>query len=185
MDSQTRSDAEESPAVSRSRVFVLLDGTFVVRWQHNRVQELQTGQYRAYQKRDFGAPITDYELMQLQATGIVETFDDHNVRLCPLPKHYEVRYLTLWEQNRTRSYYLNTTLPASRLDEVTAQLAGGGLQDEFFPRVRDDYVVLWASNGMSFHRFDDAEKARMLLLTRAPKVFDQTVVAFVETSRRA
>lgn len=184
----TSNNSEEEQAqnaVSRSHVFVLLDGTFVVHWQPNRVQELQTGRYRPYEKRDYGAPITDYELNQLMATGIVEAYDDEQVTLCMLPEHFEVQYLTIWEQNRVRSFYLHTTLPRDKFDEVDAELDALGVSDDYLPRVRDSFVVLWRSKGLAFQSFDEAEKARTLLASRAPQMFGQTIVAFVETSMHA
>lgn len=176
---------QQENVVARSRIFVLLDGTFVVRWQPNRVQELQTGRYRLYEKRDYGAPITDYELKQLMATGIVEAYDSEQVTLCMLPEHFEVQYLTIWEQNRARSYYLHTTLPRDRIDSIVEALRSLGLQDAYVPRVRDDSVVVWRDNGRAFQSFDEAEKARSVLSERAPEVFGEAVVAFVETSIHA
>ncbi|RMG76142.1 MAG: hypothetical protein D6711_04545 [Chloroflexi bacterium] len=177
-------ELEDHDAVPRSRVFVLLDGTFVVRWSDNRVQELETGHYRIYQKRDFGASITDYELHQLQVAGLVEAYDKDYVWLCPLPERRLLDGLTEWERNRTRSYYLNTVLPGSHLKAVNNCLNDLQLADEFMARIRDDFVVLWASKGMAFYKFDDAEKARHLLIAKAPDMFQKTVVAFVETTRR-
>ena len=175
---------DEQTLVPRTRLFVLLDGTFVVRWSENRVQELESGHYRTYSKRDYGAPITDYELNQLKVAGLIEWFDRETVRLCPLPERPEVVAPNVWEQNRIRSYYLNTTLPGSLLQDVIDLLDDLSLSDNFQPRVRDDFVVLWGSKGISFHKFDDVEKARHLLASAAPEAFENTVVAFIETTRR-
>lgn len=181
MDNHTDNDQEA--AIPRSRVFVLLDGTFVVRWSENRVQELETGHYRNYHKREFGAPITDYELNQLKDFGLVDEFDKETVTLCPLPERSNV-LISTWEQNRTRSYYLNTTLPGTFLQDVERLLASLGLDEEFQARVRDDFVVLWGRKGISFQKFDDVERARLMLLKKAPEAFRNMVVAFIETTRR-
>ncbi|TVR18971.1 MAG: hypothetical protein EA396_13295 [Anaerolineaceae bacterium] len=181
--SDKQTNETEQNKVVRTRVIVLLDGTFVVRWQENRVQELQTGEYRVYHKRDFGAMISDYELNQLQRGGIIERFDETHVWLCPTPKHHDP-HKTLWEKMRARSYYLNTTFPISREADVINALAEHGLQDDFLPRLRDEFVVLWGRNGLSFRKFEEAESARQLLLERVPDIFSETVVAFVETSKR-
>ena len=176
---------DESSAIPRNRLFVLVDGTFVVHWSEGRVQELQSGRYRTYKKQSFGAPITDYELHQLQKAGLVKKFDKEQVVLCPLPERQDSGgWLTTWEINRTRSYYLNTTLPATFLDDVNTTLDGLGLAGAFEARVRDNFVVLWGNKGISFQEFDDAEKARVLLANKAPDTFANTVVAFVETTRR-
>jgi hypothetical protein len=175
----------EDNAIPRSAVFVLTDGTFVVRWSENRVQELETGSYRDYDGHDFGAPITDYELKQLKIAGFVADFDLDVVWLCTMPDRQDLDWLTSWEQNRTRSYYLHTTLPDSMLDDVEVLLQSRGLAGSFQARIRDEFVVLWNSGGTSFHKFDEVEKARQLLVTSAPEVFTNTVVAFVESPRRS
>jgi hypothetical protein len=169
--------------IPRNLLFVLADGTFVVRWSENRVQELQSHQYRTYDKGDFGALITDYELNQLKDAGLIEDFDDDNVWLHPLPEQSDIGALTAWEQNRVRSFYLNTTLPGSLLSDVVDLLEDLGLSDSFQARVRDDFVVLWGSRGIAFQKFDDAEKSRVLLAAKVPEAFENAVVAFVETSR--
>ncbi|MDX1992974.1 MAG: hypothetical protein SF029_11315 [bacterium] len=174
----------ENAIIPRSRLFVLLDGTFAVRWSENRVQELESGHYRTFEKRDFGAFITDYELNQLKNAGLVRSYDRETVWLQPLPDRASLSMLSSWEKRRVRSYYVNTTLPGSVLRDVQDLLEEIGLADTFTARVRDDFVVLWGTKGISFHKFDDAEKARVMLAERAPDAFGHAVVAFVETTRK-
>jgi hypothetical protein len=170
----------EESFVLRSRVFVLVDGAFVVRWSDTLVQELVTGQYRIFEPEDFGAPITDFELKQLMAAGLVEGFDRDHVHLNALPEQYKESPISSWEQGRKRSYYLNTLYDSSYVQSVVQCLVDCGLQDEFYVRVRDDFVILWSHQGRSFPKFDDADKARQVLLTKAPHMFEQVVVAFIE-----
>lgn len=179
-------EPEDYHLIPRTRLFVLIDGTFVVRWSENRVQELQTGHYRVFDRRgDFGAPITDYELKQLKTAGLVEDYDREWVKLSPLPENrMDGEDQTAWEKSRSRSYYLNTTLPGALLQDVADLLEDLGLAETFQPRVRDDFVVLWGSRGLAFHKFDDVEKARNLLASKSPEAFENTVVAFIETDRR-
>lgn len=174
---------DENPVVPRSRLFVLLDGTFVVRWTENDIQELQTGQYRVYDGDDYGAPITDYELNQLKNAGIVEKYDKDVVWLRIMPEHSQSAHMANWEHARVRSYYLNTTLPGALVSDVEKLLEDLGLSVMFQPRVRDDFVVLWATKGTAFAKFDDAEKARHLLTSKSPEAFMNTVIAFVETTQ--
>ncbi len=183
MDFDTNFD-NESTLIERNRVFVLIDGAFVVRWSENRVQELETGLYRTYNREDYGAPVTDYELNQLQMAGLIEKYDEEFVWLSPLPERPRVHEQTAWEKRRSRSYYLNTTLPGMLLQDVTDLLDDLGLSDRFEARVRDDFVVLWRSKGLSFQRFDGVEKARAMLALRSPEAFENTVVAFIETTMR-
>ncbi|MDZ4670766.1 MAG: hypothetical protein SH821_07835 [Phototrophicales bacterium] len=166
--------------VLRSRIFVMIDGAFVVRWSDTLVQELVSGQYRAFEKTAFGAPITDFELKQLMTAGLVKGFDRDHVHLNALPDQYKESAVSAWEQARKRSYYLNTLFDSTHVQEVIRCLVAIGLQDEFYVRVRDDFVILWSHQGRSFPKFDDADKARQALLTKAPQMFEQAVVAFIE-----
>ncbi len=176
-------DMTENTQISRNRLMVLVDGAFVVHWGDNDIQELETGHYRVFKETEVGSPLNDYELNQLKKVGLVADFDTETVWLCALPERTELTKLATWEMSRVRSYYLNTTLPGNMLDEVAALLADLGIEDMFLPRVRDDFVVLWRSQGRSFQKVDDAEKARYLLTSKAPEAFINTVVAFIETTR--
>jgi len=89
-----------------------------------------------------------------------------------------------WEGNRQRSYYLNTTLTGSYAQDVEQVLQELNLADQFQVRVRDDFVVLWGRQGISFQKFDDVERARQMLVTKSPDAFQNAVVAFIETTRR-
>ncbi len=173
---------DSSIDVPRSHIFVLIDGVFVVKWSETRVQELLTGRYRHYDRREFGTSITDFELMQLKQAGIVADFDRNVVRLSPSLESSQ--YYHSGADQRTRAYYLHTTLDASALDTVRESLLTLGMDVSIEPRIRDQFVVLMAENGRAFDGFDEAEEARALLAADAPEVFSETVVAFVETNRR-
>jgi hypothetical protein len=166
--------------VLRSRVFVMKDGAFVVRWSDTLVQELVSGHYRVFNDGDFGAPITDFELKQLMDVGLVKGFDRDHVHLNTLPEKYQESLISTWERGRNRSYYLNTLYDTDHLQAVIQCLLENGLQDEFYVRVRDGFVILWSQQGKSFTKFDDADKARQLLLNKAPDMFERVVVAFIE-----
>jgi len=173
---------ELNEPIIRSRVFVLIDGVFVVRWDQTSVQELLTGKYRRYERREFGAPITDFELNQLKQVGIVERFDKDSVWLSPTPQRS--KYYQDQTQTRLRAYYLHTTFERSRLSEVEAALDDLGLREVLLARLRDDFVIVLGENGRAFHTFDEAEAVRQELAFNIPQVFNETVVAFVETQRR-
>jgi len=173
----------ENAAIARSRLRVLFDGTFVVHWGDNDIQELETGRYRVFEDDDTGGSVSDYELNQLKTAGLVERYDEENVWLCELPERSELSKLATWEMRRVRSFYLNTTLPGSMLKDVETLLEELGLSEMFLPRLRDDFVVLWRAQGRAFSKIDDAEKARYLLTSKAPEAFINTVIAFIETDR--
>lgn len=170
--------------VARQTVFILADGTFVVQWDENRVQELLTGRYRDYEDRDFGHSITDYELAQLQSAGRVEHYNQQYIWLYALPERGRFQTEEYQEtfKNRVRSFYLNTTLAESHLSEVQAALIELKLGDEFLARVRGDLVTVLGKNGAPFRQLKDAERAQKQLVTRAPAVFQHTAIAFIETS---
>lgn len=174
---------EQNEGVIRTRVFVLLDGTFVVKWNDHQVQDLLTGQYRHFERRDFGAPITDFELNQLKQVGIIEQFDKDHVWLSPSPERSRYYQMNA-QQKRVRSYYLNTTLPTRQLSDVEAALLRLGMEDDLEARVRDEFIVIWGSLGRGFSDFDEAEETRADLITQMPELFSETVVGFIETTRR-
>lgn len=174
---------DNNNSIPRDQIFVLLDGVFVVKWSDNRVQELLTGQYRQFDNRDFGSHITDFELNQLKQAGIVETFDDSSVWLTEAPERSQF-YRAGVREARVRSYYLNTTLDHDQISTIVSSLERLGLEEEFHARNRYDFVVIVGTQGRAFPSFDEAEEARCLLIDQAPEIFQDTVVAFIETSRR-
>lgn len=163
---------QDSISIPRKRVFVLVDGTFVVQWEENRVQELLTGRYRAFDMHLFGNEIADFELNQLVRTGVVENYDEELVALSSLSN--------IMPETPSRVYYLNTTLARDELDKVESALKQIGLDIKLTSRLRQDFVVIWKKDGVAFYRFDDAERNREHLMLKAPELFGNTVVAFVE-----
>ena len=175
----------EFPSIPRMCLRVLHDGTFVVFWGEHEVQELQSGRHRIAGEVVTSEPITDYELNQLIDAGLVRDYDVSDVQLCTMPERVTGPAMAAWERSRVRSYYLNTTLPGVQLADVVDLLDELGLAGRFSVRTRDDFVVLWRANGQAFTQFDDAEEARYLLAGSCAEAFINTVVAFVETTRRS
>ncbi len=168
--------------VSRYQVFTTSDGTFVVQWEPNYVQELLSGRYRAYEhKTDFGHPISDYELKQLKAAGRVEHFNRRYVWLYALPERGRFKVKTLEKSSRVRTYYLSTTLPGNHLPEIQALLKELELDQELLARNRNDFVVILGKNGAAFRSLGEAERAQVVLQERAPEAFKNLTVAFTET----
>jgi hypothetical protein len=170
----TNYNDQETIPVPRNRIFVLSDGTFVVQWEVNRVQALVNGRYYPYDPDLYGNAITDWELNQLQNSGVVDSYDDELVYLSPLP--------TIAAQIPTRSFYLNTTLHKSKMDEVQAVLSSENLADKFSVRVQGIFTIVRGQNGRAFVTFDEAERAREILLEHGQELLADTVVAFVEVN---
>ena len=177
-------DVLSGSPIPRDTVFVLADGSFVVQWDQKRVQELLNGHYRDLGTEDDSYAISDYELNQLKAAGRIEQYDQQQVWLYSLPERnpYEIDdYDT--NRNRVRSFYLNTTLSGDHLDDVETRLRHLQLSDEFLARVRGDLVAILGKNGAPFHHLKDAERAQRLLTSKVPDLFQNTVIAFVETTQ--
>ncbi|MCS6835035.1 MAG: hypothetical protein NZ750_03340 [Anaerolineae bacterium] len=159
--------------VPRHRVFVLLNGAFVVQWEENRIQDLMTGKYYAYNGEDYGSAIRDYELAQLKAAGCVVEYDAGLVYLSPSP--------TL-PKERGRSFYLHTLQPKQELQRIVRLLREAGLLDRYAVLVREDHVVIRGKDGIAFSDFDEAERARQLLVKRIGEAMMGLAVAFVEVN---
>lgn len=170
--------------VPRNAVFILADGSFVVQWGETRVQELLTGRYRTFDNQDYSHTITDYELAQLKAAGLVEHFNHQYVWLYALPESGRFDPLQSMENRprRVRSYYLNTTLPKSHLEEIETLLKATELDEEYLARVRGDVVAILGKNGAPYRNLQDAELAQKHLVAKAPGIFQDMAVAFVETN---
>lgn len=173
-------------AVSRHLVFVLADGTPVVQWSERQVQEIATGRYRPYGGTDFGRPITDFELAQLQDGGNVEFFNRTYVWLYPLPEGGRfVPQPRTQEQvfDRVRGYYLNTTLPAEATDDVQAALVEAGLAHRYRAVERAELVAV-VSTDVPLLQLKYAEQVLEQLQASAPVLFKQAVIAFVDLPAR-
>jgi len=163
---------DETIPVPRSRVFVLADGTFVVQWEKNRVQSLLSGRYYQYSDERFGAAISNYELNQLKNSNVVYHYDDELVYLSSAS--------SVIQQAPTRSFYLNTALNKTYRYDVETALKNTDLLQRFSVRVQESFVIIRGPAGMPFATFDDAERAREILLSQMPDLFPQMAVAFVE-----
>lgn len=174
MDQQLHDDTVSIP---RERIFVLKNGCFVIQWQENRVQDLLSGQYLRYTPQDYDNAITDYELNQLINCAIVADYDTEFVYLYP-DIHIET-------DNASRTYYLNTTIPKARVAEVTRAIQSHPqLAPHFAVRIQEIFVIIRAAQGIPYQNFDDAERARELLLQYLPDLLSRTVVAFVAITER-
>jgi len=165
---------QEKIPVPRKRVFVLQDGRFVVQWEENRVQDLLSGRYSSYADDYFGNAITNYELNQLQNSGVVADYDDQLVYLQPA--------VNADNSPSGRTYYLNTTLHKSQVAQVRETLKSNDMAARFSVRVQEIFVILRGPTGMAFSDFDDAERAREYLVEQLPDLFKNTVVAFIEVN---
>lgn len=174
-------------AISRHQVFSLADGTFVVQWDDKRVQDLLSGRYRDYDhRRDYGHAVTDYELKQLKAAGRVEHFNKNFVWMYALPESGRYGMLKVMGRGeRIHAFYLSTALPKSQLQNVQATLRTMGVDEDFQARSRSSIVVILGKNGKPFGDVEEAEGAQSQLMERAPEIFSDLTVAFIELDVRA
>jgi CheY-like chemotaxis protein len=170
-------------AVPRHFVFIMGDGAFVVQWDENRVQDILTGQYLSLDNDGFGHPITDYELNQLKSAGRVEAYNRGWVWLYSLPEPNRFQAdLKTQERvtDRTRAFYLNTTLPKSQLDNIRSLLENLGFADDFSAQSRGGLVSIAGRDGNPFLHFKEAEQIQKKLTAQAPDMFLDSAIAFVE-----
>lgn len=166
---------EDKIPVPRKRLFVLADGRFVIQWEENRVQDLLSGRYSPFSDDDFGNAITDYELNQLQNSGVVADYDDHLIYLQP-----DVSSTVATGPGRT--YYLNTTIHKSQVREIREIIAADEHTEDYSVRVQEIFVIIRGHSGIAYQNFDEAERAREYLLETYPDLLGKTVVAFVEVT---
>jgi hypothetical protein len=159
--------------VPRNRIFVTLDGMFVVQWELNRVQDLLTGKYHIFSSERYGTPIADWELNQLRSKGIVYSYDDELVHLASMPDAVPAAPIQ-------RSFYLNTSLEKKHIQLIERTLRDLSLEGRFAVRVREQHLAIRGANGVAFPNFEEAEKAREFLAQHLPEYFSDTAVAFVE-----
>jgi hypothetical protein len=171
-DSQIEIDALPVP---RKRIFVSSDGLFVVQWEANRVQDLLSGKYYPYQEDKFGTPIADWELNQLKSKGIVSQYDNDLVYLT------SSRDMVMHPLS-SRSFYLTTSLNKTMVRDVEQALGRENLDDRFSVRYQEQYLVIRGQNGVGFANFEDAERARKILIEKLPDFFRDCAVAFVEVN---
>jgi CheY-like chemotaxis protein len=169
----------------RHQVFVLGDGSFVVQWTEARVQDLLTGDIKAFHFHEFGHPITDYELERLKAAGVIESYNRSYIWLFAQPEKGRFEEARTQEHtlHRVRTYYLNTTLLEAQRDVIERFLEIHTLTETFSVRVQDGLLAIFGKDGTPFRQIKDAEAAHRHLLSKDHKLFDAAAVAFIETTR--
>lgn len=164
--------------VSRYQVFVLDDGNPVVQLSETRVQEIYSGRVRSFDLKQFGHPITDYELDQLKSQSAVEHYTRQYVWVFALPE--QSRFVSLRTidaaYGRTRTYYLNTTLPEAELDEIIALLG-----ETFSAAAHEGLIAVLAPDLNLYDTVADAEAAQQVLTAISDR-FENTAVAFLDQS---
>ncbi len=175
--------AHNGSAVPRYQVFVLGDGSFVVQWTDTSVQDLLTGQYRDYKPIEFGHRMIDDELERLKDASVIEDFDHAYVWIYALPEEH--RFATQRTQQsrfqRTRAYYINTTLPASHLGDVQALFDESGFADDYCACEHEILVAVVGRDTLPFNSLHDAESAQRKLNQQFPDLLQNAVVAFTES----
>jgi len=177
------SKSHSGSAVPRHFVFIMADGGYVVQWDESRVQDILTGHYRSLRDDGFGHAISDYELNQLISAGRVEAYNQNWVWLysLPEPNRYQTELRTQERvPDRFRAFYLNTTLPNSQLDDVSSLLVSLGLGEDFSAQGRGGLVVIAGRDGHPFLHFKEAEQVQKKLAVRAPDMFHDSAIAFIE-----
>jgi CheY-like chemotaxis protein len=170
-------------AVPRHFVFIMADGTFVVQWDESRVQDILSGQYRSLHDDGFGHAISDYELDQLKSAGRVEFYNRGWVWLYALPEPHRFQAELKTQEfvaDRVRAFYLNTTLPNSQIENIRLLLHDLGLGEDFSVLGRAGLVAVAGRDGNPFLHFKEAEQIQKQLTVKAPDMFRDSAIAFIE-----
>jgi hypothetical protein len=72
--------------INRHQFFVLKDGTPVLEWDDDLLQDLLSGDFIQGSKKDYSHAIRDDELGMLVRAGRVEQFDERQVFIFSLPE---------------------------------------------------------------------------------------------------
>src|SRR5262249_7695194 len=82
--------------------------------------------------------------------------------------------------NRVRAYYINTTLPADKLDELQSSLDSLDLSDQFFACEHEGLIAVLNGDTMPFNNLKEAENAQRKLQTQLPDLMENAALAFIE-----
>ncbi|MEO8395113.1 MAG: response regulator, partial [Chloroflexota bacterium] len=118
----------------------------------------------------------------LKTSGVIEDFDQAYIWIFALPEDSRFGGLRTIEQtsNRVRAYYINTTLPAERLEELQESLDRFDLSDSFFACEHEGLVAVLGGDTMPFGSLKDAENAQRKLQTQLPDLLENAALAFTE-----
>lgn len=168
--------------IPRHQVFVLDNGDYAVQWREDSVQDLLTGRYSEYKPRDFGHRVTDLELEQLKTAGVVEEYDQAYVWVFALPEDHNFNGLRTQTEssNRARRYYINTTLPAEKLEALQAELGTLDLAESICACEHEGLVAVLGRETVPFSNLKDAENVQRKLQGQLPEFFKNAAVAFTE-----
>lgn len=163
-------------------MFVLDNGNYAVQWREDSVQDLLTGHYSEYKPRDFGHRVTDLELEQLKTAGVVEEYDQAYVWVFALPEDHNFNGLRTQTEssNRARRYYINTTLPAEKLEALQAELGTLDLAESICACEHEGLVAVLGRETVPFSNLKDAENVQRKLQGQLPEFFKNAAVAFTE-----
>ncbi len=169
---------KSSAPVPRYQVFAMDDGEIVVQWSENRVQEITTGRYREYNPNHFGRRLSDYELDRLAEIQIIEHYNRQYIWLYALPEGGRFDGLNTKESAMPRYYYLNTTLPVEKLDDVRAALVSSGLGESGAEaHDRDQIIAITGEDGLLFPTLEVAENALQMIVEQVP-LLNSSSIAF-------
>jgi len=173
--------------VARHLIFVLQDGSFVVQWNPEHIQDIFTGKLRPFRDQDYGHAISDADLEVLREAGRVSHYDRSYIWLHALPEgerfsRYHVRQETT---GRIRHFYLNTALPEQYLPQVQQSLRQLNLHTRYKAREHSGLVAVMNQDGFPFTTLSEAENAQNILRESGPEFLQDAAVAFLEFNTRS
>lgn len=174
-------------AVPRHFIFVSPSGGVLVQLSGSRAQDLHTGQFSDLTAANQGSPASDAELDRLKIAGRIDHYNSAYAWVTGLPEPHVYdpqRATSEVGKSRVRSYYVNTLLAASHLDDVYQLLQSADLLHVCIATVHSDMVAITGPDGALFGDFNQAQEIRAHLVAIAPEAFSQSVVAFTTIELR-
>jgi hypothetical protein len=86
MGGNTRCAMTTGKPINRQWIYILKDGTSVVEWEEDLVQDLLSGDFLHPSRSEFSHPIRDDELNILLRAGRIDRYDAREVYLNSLPE---------------------------------------------------------------------------------------------------
>ncbi len=78
--------------IAREKFFILTNGTYVIQWNDHTVQALFSGRTYPYRReKDYGAPVSDFELKQMKSTKCISHFNRQYIWLSSNPQHAKAK----------------------------------------------------------------------------------------------
>jgi hypothetical protein len=167
--------------VPRHQLLLLEDGNPAVMWTDDRIQELQSGAFRAPgDTAPRSRPLLDDELRELASLGIIEDFDARYVWLTAMHQARQsaedAEARTLAEHAARRVFFVYTTMTEDAAEDVRARLQNSPLRHDVEVVPLNGLTAVVGRAGKPFDTLKEAEDVLQILLRLGEQFADAAVV---------